>query len=156
EDLTTASDIDGNWAMTLAQPLQNEDSITARAQIEGSCSSGISESDISFALVIINTPPVINGTTSTLNYAENASPIPIFDDLAISDVDDTEMDSAWITVTANYNIAEDIITLPPGQGLDISWEPSLTRVRIYGQASLAVYESVIRGVAYSTASDDPD
>ena len=156
EDLTTASDLDGNWELTLSQPLQNEDSITARAQIEGSCSSGISESDISFALVIINTSPVISGSTGTLTYTENDSPLSIFGDLAISDVDDTEMDSAWVTVTANYNVSEDIITLPPGQGLDISWEPSLTRVRIFGQATLAVYESVIQGITYSNSSDDPD
>ncbi len=156
EDLTTASDIDGNWELTLAQPLQNEDSITARAQIEGSCSSGISESDISFALVIVNTPPVISGSTGNLNYTENADPLLIFDDLSISDADDTEMDSAWVTVTANYNSSEDVITLPPGQGLDISWEPLLTRVKIFGQASLVVYESVIQGIAYSNSSDDPD
>ncbi len=156
EDLSTSADIDGNWDLTLSQPLQNEDSITARAQIEGSCSSGISESDISFALVIVNTPSVISGSTGALNYTENADPISIFDDLSISDFDDTEIDSAWLTITANYTILEDAITLPPDQGLNVSWEPSLTRVRIFGKASLAVYESVIQGVAYSNSSDDPD
>ncbi|CAM9927139.1 unnamed protein product, partial [Chrysoparadoxa australica] len=156
EDVTTSADSDGFWEMTLSQPLQNEDSITARAQLEGSCSSGISESDISFAVVIINTPPVISGTTSALAYTENSDPISIFGDLSISDIDDTEMDSAWLTFTTNYSVTEDVITLPPGQGLNISWEPSLNRVKIYGQASLAVYESVIQGVSYSNISEDPD
>ncbi len=156
EDLTSSSDVDGFWSLSLSNPLEDEDSITARAQIEGSCSSGISESDISFAIVIVNTPPVVSGSSGVLNYPENADPISIFDDLSISDVDDTEMDSAWITITANYNASEDIITLPPDQGLSISWEPSLNRVRIYGQSSLSVYESVIQGISYSNTSDDPD
>ncbi|XOV94996.1 MAG: tandem-95 repeat protein [Bacteroidota bacterium] len=156
EDLVSSSDVNGEWALTLTNPLQNEDSVTARAQIPGSCSSGISESDISFAIVIINTEPVISGSTSTLNYTENAVGLSIFDDIGISDVDDTEMDSAWVTVTANYNGAEDVITLPPDQGLNVFWEPSLNRVRIYGKASLAVYESVIQGITYSNSSDNPD
>ncbi len=156
EDIVGAADIEGNWELPLSNPLADGDSITARAQVIGGCASGISESDLSYALVIINTPAVIGGSTSTLTYTENGDPITIFDNFSISDIDDVEMDSAWLTVTLNYNLGEDVITLPSSQGLNISWEPAMDRVRIYGKASLADYETVIKGITYANSSEDPD
>ncbi|XOV94997.1 MAG: tandem-95 repeat protein [Bacteroidota bacterium] len=156
ESITTTANGAGFWEITLSNPLNIEDSIIAKAQIEGNCLSGISESDLSYAVAVTNQAPTISGTTTPLNYQENDDPIVIFNDLNISDVDDTEIDSAWITFTINYNASEDIITLPPDQGLNISWESPLNRVKIYGQGSIATYESVIQGVTYSNSSENPD
>ena len=155
ESITTSSGTSGIWEATFATPLALGDSITARALLEGQCSSGISDSDLSFALVIVNTPPTINASTTALVYTENDPPINLFSDLSINDPDDFQMDEAWINFTVNYIQSEDIITLPPGQGLTLSFDPVTGEVHITGVASLAVYQSVINGIQYSNSSENP-
>jgi len=155
ETATSQADLNGFWQVMLAAPLAFEDSVTARAQLQGQCSSGISDSDLSYAIAIYNLPSVLTGTTTALTYNENDPPISIFDDLVITDPDDSVLDSAWVSYVANYIPAEDIITLPPGQGLNISWDPALQRVEIFGNATLAVYQAVLRGIKYSNSSEDP-
>ena len=152
---TTRASANGDWMSLLDVSLQQQDSITARAQLDGGCTSGVSESDVSFAVVIINTPPVLTGTGGTLDYTENAGALPIDPAIDITDVDDIEMESAIITFTANYLNGEDLLVFNDQNGITGNYDPGTGELTLSGTASVANYITALRSVSYQNDSDNP-
>ena len=70
--------------------------MTAVAQTAGSCDSGAAGSTLSFAVVVLNTPPVLSGTSSPLPYNENDVAIPVDPGVLVTDNEDIYLQSANI------------------------------------------------------------
>lgn len=154
---TTTVDGNGEWLVILDNVLQLGDSVTARAQGIGQCQSGSISSGASFAIVIQNQPPVVSGTASSpVSYTENAVPVVLDNSFAVADPDDTELESATISVVGNFVSGEDILSvasMPPG--LSANYNSGSGILTISGTATLSTYQSVIRTVSYANASEDP-
>ncbi|WP_204248272.1 DUF5801 repeats-in-toxin domain-containing protein [Kiloniella spongiae] len=92
------------------------------------------------------------------DYTENGNAVLVFDDLVISDVDNSALSSA--TVTVSDFVEGDVLgfaagySLPPG--INAIYDSATGVLTLTGGASLADYESVLENVRYSSISDNPD
>ncbi|MBO8087516.1 MAG: VCBS domain-containing protein [Marichromatium sp.] len=90
-------------------------------------------------------------------YVENADPVSIADvDIAITDVDDTHMESATITLTNPQDddvMVIDTEALPSGITATISEDGSI--ITLNGHATIADYESAIKAIGYYSTSENP-
>ncbi len=153
---TTLVDGNGDWLAMLANPLAIQDSVTARAQIEPGCTSGISESDLSFEIVVLNEPPVLTGSGTILDYTENDGPVSIDNNIIVADIDDTEIDGAVVTVVQNYTPAEDLIVFNDQSGITGSFDSGTATLTLTGKATLAEYTVALASITYENSSEDPD
>ena len=152
---TTTVNPDLTWQVVLDNLLQLGDSVSARAQGIGLCTSGSLSSGASFAIVIENIPPVISGSSDPLTYIENDPPVAIDNLLILSDVDDEELESATITMT-NFVSGQDIVSAPPAPGLGSSFDAVTGIFTVTGSASLGVYQAFLRSITYHNTSEDPN
>ena len=107
-----------------------------------------------------NDPPEasLEGST-TLDYTEDTGPVVICDDISVTDVDDTHMESARVQITGNYHSTEDVLDLDSGFSLptgitSVVWNPGNGTLEITGTATLAEYESILENVTYTNDTAD--
>ena len=134
------------------------DSFTFQVRDDGGVSNGGVDLDpipntITFDIAPVNDAPVISTIeTAPAIFIEN-SVVGITGNLSIGDIDDTQIESATITITDNYIASEDELTFIPQFG--ISGTFSNGTLALSGTATLAEYEAVIHSVAYETTSENP-
>ena len=51
-------------------------------------------------------------------YIENAAPIGVTGNLSIGDIDDTQIESATVSISNNYVASEDLLTFTPQAGIN--------------------------------------
>ncbi|MFC2124644.1 tandem-95 repeat protein [Bacteroidota bacterium] len=153
---TIPADTEGYWVTMLQAPLTTMDSVTARAKIEGRCHSGISESDLSFAIVQEALPPVISGLTDTLTYIENDGAVQIEPTLTITDPDDSILTRAIISIDLNYTSPEDILGFTNQNGITGIFNFGSGILNLSGIASVGQYQSALSSVTYENTSEDPN
>ncbi|WP_218044970.1 DUF5801 repeats-in-toxin domain-containing protein [Kiloniella majae] len=92
------------------------------------------------------------------DFTEDGTAIRVFDDLVISDVDDSTLSSA--TVIVSDFVAGDVLGFAAGYslpaGMSVVYDPATGVLVLSGEASLAEYEAVLEKVRYSSTSDNPD
>ncbi|MFT3848316.1 MAG: retention module-containing protein [Propionivibrio sp.] len=124
-------------------------------------SGGVTETaTVTVNVGAVNDAPVLDldgsaaGSGYTTNYTENAAGVSIADtDVAITDVDSTNIVSATITLTNAR--AGDVLAvggLPAGISASISGSV----VTLSGSASLADYQNALRAVTFASTSENPD
>lgn len=144
----------GSWAKTLITPLAIGDSITAQAKAIGQCNSGGTSSGTSFTIVIQNDPPVIAAATTSANYVENGASLSIVPSLTVADPDDTELESATISI-GSFVATEDVFSITTPAGIISSMDAITGTITLTGTASLSDYQNTLRSLSYSNASEDP-
>ncbi len=68
-----------------------------------------------------NDLPVVTTTASALAYTENAGAVVVDGALTLTDPDDTNMEGATITISANYVNGQDTLTFTNQNGITGSW-----------------------------------
>jgi len=95
----------------------------------------------------------VDGSGYTATYYENGTPVSLADlDVTISDVDNSTMQGAVITLTNAQ--AGDVLAvgaLPPGITATVVGNV----VTLSGSASLAAYQTALQAITFSNSSDDP-
>jgi hypothetical protein len=94
----------------------------------------------------------LSGNNSS--YTENGSPVIVDGGLTVSDVDNTNLQSAVITIT-NLQ-AGDALLYTNQLGITGSYNSSTGTLTLIGDASLAHYQTALRSVAYRNTLDNPD
>lgn len=110
----------------------------------------------------INDAPVLAATAAALAYSESAgraasvaNPVTAIDpNLALSDVDDTQMAGATVTIAAGL-VAGDVLGFTNQNGISGSYNSGTGVLTLSGTASVANYQAALRSVTYSTTSDNP-
>ncbi|WP_440683943.1 hypothetical protein, partial [Cysteiniphilum halobium] len=102
----------------------------------------------------VNDAPVISAG-STLNYTENDSATAIDTTIVISDVDDTNIESASISITNNYVNGEDILAFVDTANISGSFNATTGVLSLSGSDTLANYQAALRSVTYQNTSDNP-
>ncbi|TNF70247.1 MAG: DUF4347 domain-containing protein [Gammaproteobacteria bacterium] len=102
-------------------------------------------------------PPTITAG-ATLNYTENDAPVAIDMTITVSDPD-SNISSAAIQITGNYNNTQDALNAPTLIGDMIqNWDDvtgTLTITSALGQTP-ADFQTALRAVTYENTSDDPN
>ena len=104
-------------------------------------------------VVPVNDAPTLSSIEGLpASYIENGVPTGITGNLSIADVDNTQIESATVTIS-NYVANEDILSVVEQFGITGNYASGV--LSLSGSASLAQYEAVIHSVAYTNLSDDP-
>jgi hypothetical protein len=102
-----------------------------------------------------NDKPEINLTVATVNYTENDGPEVLDNALTLSDIDDTEIDSAVVTISGNYVPGEDVLSYG-GAAFTPVFDPLSGTLTFIVSSPIADYEQALREVRYENTSDDPN
>ncbi|MCF6811205.1 DUF4347 domain-containing protein, partial [Thiotrichales bacterium 19S9-12] len=93
-------------------------------------------------------------TEKTITYTENDPATTISEEFIITDVDDTNIESATITM-ASYNGSQDVIGYSDITGITVNDSTPGTLI-LTGSKLLSVYETFFAGITYKNTSDNPD
>ncbi|WP_243058325.1 Ig-like domain-containing protein [Nocardioides sp. SR21] len=115
----------------------------------------------------INAPPGLDldtvgaGDDSAVTFVEDGGAVAIAPDAAVSDSDDTDLESATVVLTArpDGNGAESLeFTIPQGSGISAGsgYDAATGTLSFTGTSTLASYEALIRSIRYVNTDDDPD
>lgn len=117
-------------------------------------SSNVVSRDIN--IIAVNSTPSLSGVTgSTVAYTEGDGTTTIPTSVTITDVDDTNIESATITVSNNYFNGEDILSFVDTGSITSSFDEITGVLTLTGTASLADYETALENILYENTSSDP-
>ncbi|WP_162902426.1 cadherin-like domain-containing protein, partial [Facilibium subflavum] len=103
----------------------------------------------------VNDAPVLTAG-GTLNYVENAAASVIDSTITLSDIDDTNIESATVTISGNFASGEDVLGFSDTVNITGSYNASTGVLTLTGSDTLAAYQSALRSVTYENTSENPD
>ena len=108
-------------------------------------------------MVADNDPPVEAAIEAgALAYTENDGAVAITSSITVSDVDDTNIESAVIQITGNYTVGPGRAGLHQhGQHHGQLGFAARARLTLTGSDTLANYQAALRSVTYQNTSDNP-
>ncbi|MEB3213290.1 MAG: cadherin-like domain-containing protein, partial [Leptolyngbyaceae bacterium] len=136
-----------------------DDGNVANSQGSGGVETG--SGSITVTLTPQNDAPVLaSAAPGNLSYTEGNSATAISPSgLGISDVDDTTIESAVISISGNYQTGEDILSvigiLPTGISAG-AFDVGSGSLTLTGSASLATYTTALQQIGYENTSGNPD
>ncbi|MEQ9263970.1 MAG: DUF2341 domain-containing protein [Balneolaceae bacterium] len=107
-------------------------------------------------VVKLNSAPTVSGIeSSNLLYFAGGGEKTITNTIEIADLDDTNLDSAFIKISSGYLTAEDTLRFVNQLGITGSWDDVSGQLKLEGSASLASYQAALRSVTYENGSGSP-
>jgi hypothetical protein len=104
----------------------------------------------------VNNSPVLSGLETTpLSYTENDDPKQITGNITVSDQDDTNMDSARVEISANYQSDQDVLAFVNTSSIIGSWDAVGGILTLRGTANKNTYRNALRSVTYQNTSNNP-
>ena len=100
-----------------------------------------------------NAPEITAG--STLGYNEGDNPTVIDNTIAVTDVDDTNIESATVTISVGYQDGEDVLAFINQSGIIGSWSNATGVLTLSGTATIGQYQAALRSVTYQNTSENP-
>ena len=103
--------------------------------------------------------PLVAGIDNSASFTEDAGPTTLAPDATVGDVDDTDLESALVTLTnrpdgIDESLSADTLICAP---ISVAAYDSLTgELALTGTASVTDYQDCLRTVAYNNADQDPD
>ncbi len=100
---------------------------------------------------VINTnyAPIMTGANDTLIYTEGDGAQIIDASLNLSDIDDSLIISASISISNGFNDAEDFLTFVDAGGITGSYDATTGVLDLSGNASINAYQSALQSVTYT-------
>ncbi|MEM9535593.1 MAG: cadherin-like domain-containing protein [Cyanobacteria bacterium P01_E01_bin.45] len=116
---------------------------------------------ITVTLIAVNDEPVLaNAAPGTLSYTEDDGIVAVSPTgLGITDADDTDIESATIQLSGNYQTGEDVLSVIGGLPAGIVADPfdaGTGTLTLMGTASLTDYTAALQQIGYENTSDRPD
>jgi hypothetical protein len=102
----------------------------------------------------VNDVPVVTAG-HTLNYTENQVATAIDTALTVSDVDNTNLASATVQITANYVNGEDVLAFANTATITGTFDALNGKLTLTGSDTVANYEAALRAVTYVNTSANP-
>jgi hypothetical protein len=99
----------------------------------------------------VNDPPVLAGIEATaVPYTENDPATAITGTITTSDVDNTNLASATVQITGNYQNGQDVLNAPGW-----TWNPAAGALTLTSSNTLANFQAALRAVKYQNTSESP-
>ena len=108
-----------------------------------------------YASYKISIPVLDNIEATVLSYTENDAATVISATITASDPDDTNLESASIVISGNYQSSEDVLIFTNQNGITGSWNSTTGTMSLTGTATVANYQTALRSVKYFNSSDMP-
>ncbi|MBD2092918.1 calcium-binding protein [Microcoleus sp. FACHB-1515] len=101
----------------------------------------------------VNDAPIVTPSIGAANFTEGGSPAIVDANLAVSDIDSLTIASATVTIR-NFQAGQDVLSAIEASGITSSYSNGV--LTLTGVATIAQYEAVLRSVAYSNTSSNPN
>ena len=101
------------------------------------------------------TPTLANIEVPDLAYTEGDGAVAITSSITLDDFDDTNMESATISITGNYTLGEDILNFVDAGSITGSFAAGTGILTLSGSDTKANYQTALRAVTYENNSSDP-
>ncbi|WP_145288461.1 FG-GAP-like repeat-containing protein [Rosistilla oblonga] len=109
-----------------------------------------------WAITNVNDAPVAASIEDApLAYTENDGALAITSTLTLADDDDTNIESALVTISAGYVNGQDLLAFVDQNGIVGAWDSGTGTLTLTGSASVAQYQSALRSVTYTNTSEQP-
>jgi VCBS repeat-containing protein len=102
----------------------------------------------------VNDAPVITAG-GTLNYTENDPASVIDNTITAADIDNANLTGATVTISANYNSAQDVLSFATIGAISGSFNTGTGVLTLTGTDTVANYQAALRTVKYANTSDNP-
>jgi hypothetical protein len=137
---------------TSQNPNTTSRAVTFQAKDAGGADSNTAVTNVT--VVAVNDAPVVTAG-GTLNYTENDAATSIDTGVTVTDVDDTNIESATVQITANYVDGQDVLSFVNTPNIIGSFNSATGTLTLTGSDTLANYQAALRSVRYNNPSDDP-
>ena len=141
----------------------SDDPVAGDRLIEVVVNDGANNSNLAVAVISVtatNDAPVITVDPAAA-YVENAAAVVLAPTAALSDVDDTELNGALVSITdGSFPGDGDIlsvggVTSNTVNGITFVWMPAQHALVFSGASSVANYQALLRQVQFQSSSDNP-
>ena len=107
-------------------------------------------------IIPVNDAPVLSTIElAPAFFTENGSPVGITSNLAVDDIDNTQINSAKISISNGFTPGEDVLSFTSQFGITGSFDPATGELNLSGLALLSEYETVLHSVTFQNTSDNP-
>ncbi len=100
--------------------------------------------------------PVATTTGVSLSYTEDDGAVAVDAGITVTDTDDTNLESATITISGGYVNGQDTLAFTDQLGITGSWDAAGGVLSLTGSSSVANYQTALRSITYTNSSQDPD
>lgn len=121
-------------------------------------SDGELESSDTFTVTVnaVNDAPVITASGGSLAYTEGDAATVVDPGLTIADIDDTNIESAIMQISGNYQNGQDVLAAASADGITVSWSAGSGTLSFTGSATKAQYQARMRSATYVNNSENPN
>ncbi len=110
-----------------------------------------------FTVTPVNDAPVLdNIEISALTYTEGSPAVAITNTMTATDIDNTNLASAIISISSNYASDQDQLTFVNANNISGSWNAISGTMTLSGSSSVPNYQSALRSVKYINNSSNPN
>ncbi|MDO9537030.1 MAG: Ig-like domain-containing protein [Thermoplasmata archaeon] len=127
-----------------------------QAADEGATGSGGWQGDnsnVGLTITSVNDISVITNAGGTVAFTEDGPAVIIDNDITITDVDDANLEGAWINITANYEIGIDTLEFINTTNILGSFSAGI--LTLVGTDTVANYQAALRTVTFNNTNQDP-
>ncbi len=104
----------------------------------------------------VNDPPQLSSIGGTaLTFTEGDSSLVITSTITVADVDDINLESAVISISANYSNGADILSFANTGTITGTWHTSTGELTLSGVDTKANYQAALRTITYKNTSENP-
>ena len=107
------------------------------------------------AITAVNDLPITTTSGSALAYTENQVATAVDPGFTVSDVDNANLASATVSITAGFASGQDTLAFSNQNGITGNWNSSTGVLTLSGSATLANYQAALRSVTYVNTSEAP-
>ena len=105
----------------------------------------------------VNDAPVLTNIEGTpLAYTEGDGQVQITNSISVTDVDNVNLASATISISANYQSDQDVLAFTNANGITGNWNSGTGVMTLTGSATLSNYQAALRSVRYNNTSSNPN
>ena len=112
--------------------------------------------DFTITVTALNDPPEIMGSVSDLIYTEGDGPVVLDDQISITDPDDTQIESALISLGTSFVANQDVLSFSDQFGITSVFDAVSGELQLNGTAAISDYITAISSVTYENTSIEPD
>jgi Domain of unknown function (DUF4347) len=116
----------------------------------------LSDTEVLTMHVAADGVPLVNGVNASITFVENGAPINAFPSLSISDIDNSVLVEARVTMSSGFLPADTLAfaaTLP--SGVNMIPADANGMIQILGSATLAEYATLLKNFTYVNTSNAP-
>jgi gliding motility-associated-like protein len=141
-----------SWTYTPFTNYFGEDSVYFKV------SDGIYDSinAIQITVTPVNDAPVVTGSSGSVLYSIIQSSIIIDNAINVTDVDDVNIESATVSISANFISTQDILLFTNTPKISGSYSSSTGVLTLTGTATKAEYSAALASVQYRNSSNQPN